>query len=107
MNVQSTFIVSTSCSAMDEEIVQYLKEISNESETPDDGPEAKWVRFSDIQDCFSQCFPNALLSPHRSSLLVKEAFPNSSTKHFGKGRQTFTLGIKPAILSIVCPESYS
>ena len=87
---------------MDEAIVQYLKEIY-ESGTPYDGPEAKQVRFSDIQDCLSQRFPNALLSCHRSSLLVKEAFLNSSMKHFGKGRQIFILDIKPATLSV--PES--
>ena len=63
-------------STMDAAIVQYLKEQYNES---DDGPEAKPVKFSDIQDCISQRFPNALLSSHHSSLL-KQAFPNSSTK---------------------------
>ena len=84
---------------MDEAIVQYLKEMY-ENETPGYGPETKQVKFSEIQDCLSQCFPNALLSPHRSSLLLKEAFPNSSTKHFGQEKQTFILGIKPATLSV-------
>ena len=81
---------------MDGAIVQYLKELYNESETPGDGPKAKRVKFSDIQESISQRFPNALLSSHHSSLLVKQAFPNSRTKRLFKERQTFIFGIYPA-----------
>ena len=61
------------------------------------------LKFSDIQDCISQCFPNALLSSHHSSLPVKQAFLNSSTKRLFKERQTFILGIYPATMSVPEP----
>ena len=75
-------------------IVEFLRK--SYMEAPGYGPEAKGVKASDIQAFLSQHFPDRLITPYTSSLLVQEAFPNSSRKRLGKDRHTFVVGIKPA-----------
>ena len=60
-----------------------------------EAPEAKCVKFSDIQDGLQAQFPSALVSSASSSQLIQDAFPNSSSKRLGKDRRTCILGIEP------------
>ena len=82
--------------------IEFLKETY--VTTPAEGSDAKRVKASDIQDNLSRHFPGTLITPHTSSLLVQEAFPNSSRKRLGRDRQTFVVGIQPqSAVSVPAP----
>ena len=87
--------LSDAMESVDKDMLLYLKELYKETRA--DGPETKRVKFSDIQDGLNLRFPTALLSPHISSMLVQEAFPNSDRKRLGKDRQTYIVGIEPSL----------
>ena len=87
--------LSDAMESVDKDMLLYLKELYKETRA--DEPETKRVKFSDIQDGLNLRFPTALLSPHISSMLVQEAFPNSDRKSLGKDRQTYIVGIEPSL----------
>ena len=65
-------------------------------ETPIEGPEAKRVRFSDIQEHLTAQFPLDPLSTSvcSTSDSVQEAFPHSQRKRFGKERHNYIIGVE-------------
>ena len=66
-------------------------------ETPIEGPEAKRVRFSDIQEHLTAQFPSLTLSTSVCSTAVQEAFPQSQRKRFGKERHNYIIGVEISV----------
>ena len=66
-------------------------------ETPIKGPEAKRVRFSDIQEHLTAQFPSLILSTSVCSTAVQEAFPQSQRKRFGKERHNYIIGVEISV----------
>ena len=75
------------------------------SETPVDGPDAKRVQVSDIQQCFLQQFPSDAITPAQVSSLIKKAFPNVQSQRVGQEKKTFIVGIEQHATSDASSQS--
>ena len=78
---------------MDPETVEekWLKDHYQETEA--EGPSAKRVKLETIHSKFSAQFPERSISTKKLAFLVKNAFPRSRSKRFGKERSTYIVGM--------------
>ena len=66
-------------------------------ETPVEGPEAKKIKLSDIQEALTAQFPLSIITPQYASQAIQEAFPNAQKKRLGRERNTFIVGVKQSM----------
>ena len=74
---------------------QWLK--ASYSETPTDGPDSKWVKFSDIHESLIAQFPTDTISKQMASRAIQEAFPNTEKQRLGREKNTYIVGIQPPV----------
>ena len=59
----------------------------------------KYMKFSDIHKLIRENFPSESISTVEASCIIREAFPNSQSKHYGSGNRVFGIQLKVPPLS--------
>ena len=67
------------------------------SETSVGRPDAKRVKFSDIQAGLMAQFQSDRISTTACSTALQEAFPHSQRKHIGKAKHMYVIGIELSV----------
>ena len=75
--------------------MEWLKQSYRECEMPDEGPEPKRVKFSDIHESLMAQFPSDVISKQMASHAIQEAFPNAQKQRFRREKNTYMIGMLP------------
>ena len=67
--------------------------------TPTEGPEAKRVKFSDIQDALTQQFPSDELSVQCCATVISETFPETKRVRVGKTKLSYVVGLEETLVT--------
>ena len=73
-------------------------------ESPTEGPQAKKVKFSNIQEELGKQFPDHVVSQYAVSKSIAKAFPRAISKRSGKSRKVHVFGMESARESFTSEE---
>ena len=77
--------------------------LQEQIEVPDHLLNVKYMKFSDIYKLIEENFPSESISTVEASRIIRKAFPNSQSRHYGSGNRVFGIQLKVPTLSSPSP----